>query len=246
MPFTAAHPSIFIPLFRVRWISATGLIAGSMSPDFENFMRMSTKDEYGHTIAGIFYFDLPVSLLLAVAFHHLLRDPLTANLPGFFRRRLQGRWTIDFIEILKHRWPVVILSILLGAASHLGWDNLTHNGWAAQHLEFYRSWSVRVGNLDYPPFYVLQQISTVLGLSAMLFYLLMLSPKPQQNSLNASWWFWPGVLLVMITAMVLRIDTATFNYDRDFGNTIITAVTSFMAGMMIMALMTRRRTYGNS
>ncbi|MFM7329634.1 MAG: DUF4184 family protein, partial [Bacteroidota bacterium] len=241
--FTAAHPSIFIPLYRVRWISATGLICGSMSPDFENFIRMSTHDVPGHTVAGIFFFDLPVSLLMAVVFHHLLRDPLTANLPGFFRRRLQGRWTIDFIEILKHRWPMVIFSCLLGAASHIGWDNLTHNGWAAQHLEFYRSWSVRIGDLDYPPFYVLQQISTVLGMAALLYYLLMLTPQPQEKSLNASWWFWPGVLVVMLTMMAFMVELDTFNYDRDFGNVIVTGVSSFLTGLMIMASVTRKRTY---
>lgn len=236
MPFTAAHPSIFIPLYRSRWISATGLIAGSMSPDFENFIRMSTHDEHGHTLAGILYFDLPVSLLIAIAFHHLLRDPLTANLPRFLRDRLHARWTFDFNGSLKHRWPIVLVSILIGAASHVGWDHLTHNGWAAQHLEFYRSWSVRIRDLDYPPFYVLQQISTVLGTSAMLFYLLMLTPQSSYRTMKTSWWFWPGVLLVMITMMAWKVDPETFNYDRDFGTVVVTALSSILAGLMMMAL----------
>lgn len=241
MPFTAAHPSILLPLFRVRWLSATGLIAGSISPDFENFLTMSTGDVHGHTLPGLFYFDLPVALLIAVVFHELVRDPLTVNLPGWLRRRLEGRWTFDFKGTLKRRWPLFTLSCLIGAATHLGWDQLTHNGWAATHLEFYHSWSVRIGELDYPPFYVLQQVSTVLGTGAILFYILMLTPRPIHEGRQTTWWFWPGVAAVFILMMWIRLSRIDFNYDRDLGDVIVSGVTSLLAGMILMAILARKR-----
>lgn len=241
MPFTAAHPSILLPLFRVRWLSATGLIAGSISPDFENFLTMSTGDVHGHTLPGLFYFDLPVALLIAVGFHELIRDPLTVNLPGWLRHRLEGRWTIDFMAWLKKRWPIFLLSCLIGAASHIGWDNLTHNGWAATHLSFYQSWSLRIGDLDYPPFYVLQQISTVLGTGAILFYILMLTPNPVHGSRQRTWWFWPGVAAVFSLLMWIRLAGLAFNYDRDLGDMIVSAVSSFLLGISLMAIFTFRR-----
>jgi hypothetical protein len=42
MPFTFAHPAIVLPLKHLpkRWYSLTGLIIGSMTPDFEYFIRM--------------------------------------------------------------------------------------------------------------------------------------------------------------------------------------------------------------
>jgi hypothetical protein len=44
MPFTFAHTALIIPLCyirrRYRWISATGLITGSVAPDFEKFFRL--------------------------------------------------------------------------------------------------------------------------------------------------------------------------------------------------------------
>ena len=241
MPFTAAHPSIFLPLFRVRWVSTTGLIAGSISPDFENFLTMSTGDVHGHTLPGLLYFDLPVAVLIAIGFHLLVRDPLTVNLPGWLRRRLEGRWTIDFVADLKKRWSIFILSCMIGAASHIGWDNLTHNGWAATNLSFYQSWSMRIGDLDYPPFYVLQQVSTVLGTGAILFYVLMLTPRPLHEGRQTTWWFWPGVAAVFLLMMWIRLSRMEFNYDRDLGDVIVSGISSLLAGMILMAILAQKR-----
>ena len=46
MPFTFSHPAIVLPLVRKsgHWFSATGLIIGSLTPDFEYFMRMRIVD----------------------------------------------------------------------------------------------------------------------------------------------------------------------------------------------------------
>ena len=65
MPFTLAHPAIVLPLAAKKLrMSATGLVIGSMVPDFEYFIRMRTESKYSHTLAGLFWFDLPLGLLL--------------------------------------------------------------------------------------------------------------------------------------------------------------------------------------
>ena len=53
-----------------------------MVPDFEYFIRMNVKGIYGHTFWGLFYFDIPVALLIAVEVLLLLfiRDNLTLNI----------------------------------------------------------------------------------------------------------------------------------------------------------------------
>jgi hypothetical protein len=68
MPFTPAHPAIVLPLIRSRYFSATGLIIGSLSPDFEYFFKMSVDSIYSHSKVGLFYFDLPVTIVLALLF----------------------------------------------------------------------------------------------------------------------------------------------------------------------------------
>ncbi|SEF46838.1 protein of unknown function [Flavobacterium urumqiense] len=40
MPFTFSHPAIILPFLKNKKLSATALIIGSMSPDFEYFFRM--------------------------------------------------------------------------------------------------------------------------------------------------------------------------------------------------------------
>jgi hypothetical protein len=51
MPFTASHPAIILPLIYLpgKWISLTGLVIGSMTPDFEYFERMSVQSDYSYS-----------------------------------------------------------------------------------------------------------------------------------------------------------------------------------------------------
>jgi len=90
MPFTFSHPAIVLPLkyFPKKWFSLTGLVIGSMVPDFEYFIRMKVKSIYSHTIDGIFWFDLPLALLLAFLFHNIVKKYLFQNLPKSFQIRL--------------------------------------------------------------------------------------------------------------------------------------------------------------
>lgn len=82
MPFTFCHPAIILPLTKIsrNRLSATGLIIGSMSPDFEYFIKMRLESVHGHSFSGLFYFNLPLTLLLVFVFHLLVRDALILNL----------------------------------------------------------------------------------------------------------------------------------------------------------------------
>jgi hypothetical protein len=52
MPFTFSHPALILPLTRLpkRWVSATGLVIGSIVPDFEKFLKMNDGNTYSHTL----------------------------------------------------------------------------------------------------------------------------------------------------------------------------------------------------
>ncbi len=51
MPFTFSHPAIILPLKYLpqNWFSLTGLIIGSLTRDFEYFIRMKVRSNYSHT-----------------------------------------------------------------------------------------------------------------------------------------------------------------------------------------------------
>ena len=116
MPFTFSHPAIVLPLSYLpqRWFSLTGLVVGSVTPDFEYFLHMRIQSDYSHTIDGLFWFDLPLGVLLAFAFHNIVRDMLFDNLPTTLKFRLLTFKQFDWNSLFKKNWPVVLISILVG------------------------------------------------------------------------------------------------------------------------------------
>ena len=92
MPFTFSHPAVVLPLNYLpkKWFSLTALVAGSMVPDFEYFMRMRADSMYSHTWRGLFWFDLPLALLLIWIYNDLVKDKLIDHAPAYFNKRLSA------------------------------------------------------------------------------------------------------------------------------------------------------------
>ncbi|WBA43082.1 DUF4184 family protein [Hymenobacter canadensis] len=126
MPFTLAHTAAVLPLLRRRGLSATGLLVGSIAPDFEKFARMGLHNGHSHTWLSIGYFSLPVGVALAFTFHLLVRDALLAHLPAPLYQRLAAVRRLRWRPYFRRHYGAVLLSIGLGAATHLLWDGLTH------------------------------------------------------------------------------------------------------------------------
>ncbi|MDN3635772.1 DUF4184 family protein [Neolewinella lacunae] len=129
MPFTFAHPAVVLPFAYLpkRWCSMTGLIIGSLTPDFEYFIKMRIESNFSHTLAGMFWFDLPMGILLSFIFHHFVRNALFENLPMILRDRLVAFTSFSWNAYFLQHWWVVLVSILIGAASHILWDGFTHH-----------------------------------------------------------------------------------------------------------------------
>jgi hypothetical protein len=104
MPFTFSHAAIVLPLRLLpkKWFSLTALVIGSLTPDFEYFIRMKVQSNFSHTILGVFWFDLPFGILLAFLFHNIVRNSLFENLPLPLRSR--------FIAFNKFNWNRYFIS----------------------------------------------------------------------------------------------------------------------------------------
>lgn len=236
MPFTFAHPLAVLPLLKKRYFSATGLIAGSIAPDFESFLRMKSSNEHSHTITGMFYFDLPLSLVIAILFQLVLKESLIANSPGFMQKRLAELRQLDFWNYLKRNYWIVLYSALVGSATHLVWDSFTHGGGAlAKQIPLMMTTKVPFQGAHYPLWYTLQNISSILGLSIVLIYVFRLKPHVVQVS-KPSWFFWLILPTVTSAAFYLRY---TFGEIMSFGNTVVALVSAFLAGLLITALLFR-------
>lgn len=169
MPFTLAHAAAVLPFQRTRLIMSA-LVVGSFSPDFEYFLRFGPRGNFGHTFPGLFEFDLPVSLLVLWVYQAYARDPILAWLPRGVRQRvptcptLSWKWNIR--EML-----LVVISVVIGAATHILWDSLTHRSfWPYQHWHFL-SHAVQLPVIGPVQYYkTFQYLSTVAGLIALLIW----------------------------------------------------------------------------
>lgn len=129
MPYTLAHPLYAAPLklLQRKYLSLTGLILGSMGPDFEFFIALEPYQTIGHSTLGLFLYAIPLSLLLAVLFHYLIKDPLTRHLPTVWNldRKAQGLvrpWKMSGIR----GWTVFLISVIIGFYAHVLLDGFTH------------------------------------------------------------------------------------------------------------------------
>lgn len=167
MPFTPAHAAAILPFQRTRLI-ISALVIGSFSPDFEYFLRLAPEGNFGHTIAGLFAFDLPVSLVVLWLYHNYARDPILSWLPRSVRQRVPASSNLPSIWSL-HGSALIIGSILIGAATHILWDSFTHrSSWPYDHWRFL-SHTIPlpvIGAVEYVNFF--QYLSTIAGFVALL------------------------------------------------------------------------------
>lgn len=240
MPFTFSHPAIVLPfgLLPKRFISVTGLVAGSVAPDFEYFLRLKIKSEYSHTIDGMFWYDLPLALILAFVFHAIVRDTLIANSPRWFRKRLDPFKTFDWKNHFRKHIPAVLISLLIGIFSHLLWDAFTHEeGYYVTRIHFLKSSLHLFGN-EIAVYHLLQHGCTVLGALFILWVIARL-PKTETaaGKINLNYY-----LLIFSTAalFILAGYFAGKNY-LIYGELIITGISGGLFGTILGGLILRKK-----
>jgi hypothetical protein len=207
MPFTFAHPAVVIPLLRCRqrwpWLSATGLVAGSIAPDFEKFFRLKLASHHSHTVASLFYFSCPVGLALAFLFHGLVRQPLLRHLPTFLHHRF-SRWAAaDWLAFVRRHPLGVLASIWLGAATHLLWDSFTHkNLFLTQYLPWLEHAVVLADHKVYV-YFILTILSSAGGMLAIAWagWRLPALPATRSPSTSVLGRYWGLAALIAIVLL---------------------------------------------
>lgn len=234
MPFTPAHSAIVLPLLKSRYFSATGLIVGSVSPDFEYFFKASASGVHGHTALGLFYFDLPVCFILAFTFHGLVKDSLMSNIPVFLQSRLVSLRELNFLVYLKSHWLIFIYSALLGAFSHIFWDSFTHNNrYFVNAIPILRTVHIPLDGARYPLWYVLQHVSTLVGLAFVMGYVFKMPSKTESLS-TPKYLYWVIILVLSVILFYLRFHLLTIQLE--LGNVVVTAMSAFMLAMCLVSV----------
>ena len=217
MPFTLAHPAAAVPFSR-KGLVLSALVVGSMAPDFQYFLGLvpGVRDvialfpvlNFSHTPVGLFLFCLPVGLALLWLFHRFLKLPLLSLLPASHQHALLP-YAGNFSFAPWRRLALILLSLWLGALTHIFWDSFTHSyGWFVQAIPLFTAVILQAGSTPIYTFTLLQHVSTLVGMALLgIWYwrrLRMNSPDPTINPAP----FLPeatrlGALLVLILAGIL-------------------------------------------
>jgi hypothetical protein len=162
VPFTLAHPAVVVPLR--RWGVLSALVVGSMTPDTVYFLPLRVSQPASHSIAGVFWFCLPVGLLAYAVFHLLLKVPAVALLPVAVQRRLPTV-TPGFPPVSA---IAVVLSIVVGALTHVGWDAFTHaETLPVRVLPSLRTHLFTISDFEVAVWKLLQHASTIAGVALL-------------------------------------------------------------------------------
>ena len=239
MPFTFSHPAIILPLTYLpkKWFSLTGLVIGSLTPDFEYFLRMTIKSNYSHTLGGLFWFDLPLGVLLAFIFHDIVRNSLFNNLPTFFKTKFIAFTSFDWNRHFKRNWFIVVISIIIGAASHILWDSFTHeHGYFVQTIPTLKN-SVNLFDKQIPILKILQHLSTIIGglIIAFAVYKLPIEMTEGEDVNLKYWTIFAGLTLIII---VIRFLCGL--EMKQYGNVIVTAISAALISLTLTSLITKR------
>ncbi len=237
MPFTLAHPAILIPLFKKKMrLSVTGLVAGSMVPDFEFFFRLKVTENIGHHPVGVLLLDLPLAFLLCFIFHNLVRNQFIYHLPLRYQSRVLSGIHFDWNNYFRQNSITVLISIFIGILSHFFLDGFTHYDGVFVRIFPFLSSKIAVAQFEVPVYGLLQGLFSVAGL-LLLYCRIEAMPRLTQQihyptSLQIFWF-----LITFTSCFILTIRMLLMPGYQTFWDIIIAIIGSFIyASMAISAI----------
>lgn len=219
MPFTPAHAVVALPFLRTPLVPAA-IAVGAMMPDLPLFFRIGPGYWVTHSWPGAFLIDLPIALLLLLVWRMLLRPAAPHLMPRWLRERwprswsgpvLAGWWELwggrDARASVRVRSAVILaLSLLIGIASHIVWDEFTHpDRWGSEVIPLL---AMHVGPLPLTKW--AQVICSIGGLTILAVWgarvLRRATPAPVDRIVPrwfviAAWLFVPIALAVIVAVL---------------------------------------------
>lgn len=220
-------------VFRTR-LSLSGLVIGSMVPDFEGFILVTDVKTYSHTWHGMFWLDLPLGFAIAFLFHTVVRNTLIDNLPKFFRKRLIGYKELNWAAYCKAHYLNVLLAMLIGIFSHLALDDFTHaDSLATRYLPILERWYY-IGGRPYPVYKMLQLATSIAGVAIVI---AGIGTLPVQQHIpewrRSNYWVIVGCIALSFVASRFMLDLAI----TDISLLLVTALSGGFLGVTIAPLL---------
>ncbi len=128
---------------------------------------------------------------------------------------------------------MIIISILIGAASHVLWDSFTHdNGYFVQTIPILQN-SVEFMGRQIPILKILQHASTLIGATAIAFAIYKI-PVNNAEKHNVSFKYWG--ILSGLTLMIFTIRLLTGLEPAQYGNVIVTLISALLLSLVVTPL----------
>lgn len=237
MPLTFSHPALILPLTKLkpRYVSMTGLIIGSMAPDFEYFFRMEAHSQYSHTLLGVLYFDLPLTLFLSILFHQIIKGPLIANVPYYFKTRCSNLLNYSFFNYLKNNKIAFIFSAIIGSCTHIFWDGFTYAGGFFIGIFPALSNKIDIGVFSIGLYKFVQYGSTLIGglIIVLYFHFLPKGKNPFPDSCNYSYW----LAILFVTIVVAYQPIVNGFISNRVANYSVAVITGGLIGLTITSFL---------
>jgi len=243
MPFTPSHAAILLP---IKWIkkipvSWTALVIGSMIPDGEYFFWLKSGSFYSHTLTGMFWFDLPLTIIMAFIWHSYLRNSIVEKLP-VLKDKFKIYTDFNFNLYLRQNFLIFIYSALVGILSHLLWDSFCHgNGYMVQRIPALLI-QTKIFGFKLRWCYVVWYISSLIGLIIVINESITFnrSWKEMIRLIPVKYIFWVNVfwftVSIFLTRCMIGVDD---NVQRHL---IIIAIGAFMYAFLIASIIEKRAT----
>lgn len=214
----------------------TGLVIGSLSPDFEYFVRMKIQSDYSHGIVGLFLFNLPISILIAFVFHNIVKKSLFENAPKVIKSRIVNFLDFNWNKYFSRKWFVVIISILLGAISHVFLDSFTHqDGFFVNTISFLKK-EIFIFNKQIPVYKFVQHISSFVGIFTIFVVLLKL-PNKENVSGKIDLKYWSLITIIFVGVVFLRL---LFGLDyKLYGHLIVSCISASLIALILTPTLLR-------
>jgi hypothetical protein len=130
MPYTFAHIGFTLPVYKRfhRYFSVTGLVFGSIVPDFDILFRLTNVRYhiFEYDLKTILFIICPIGLICALFFHLFCRNVIIEQLPDNLHQKYKRYLTVDFIKIFKRDYIRIAASVILAILLHIFLDYISH------------------------------------------------------------------------------------------------------------------------
>ena len=163
MPFTLSHMVLAPPIAALsgRRLPLAALAIGCMCPDLYRLFTPADFD-FSHQWPSVYTFNLAIGLFFAALWYVLYR-PLIYRL-----LQLEDPLQLHHTRALLLFILASCIAIMLGTATHILWDGLTHADFRSFIFEAFLASNVQLGQHSYPVHRILQIACSVFSLPVLV------------------------------------------------------------------------------